>query len=113
LYVVPIDREVFRVPLEGYVMQLRRLELESVAAALGEFDTSEGNLIRLAEALRTLPPSDRAPLWELAVRHYGRHKPLEQSAGEIGMDALRARQLLQIFSEALSTVPPPEDAAAR
>jgi hypothetical protein len=105
-----VDPERFRVPLNGYVMQLRRLELESVAAGLGEFDASEeGNLITLAEAVRAMPARDRAPLWELAVRRYGRHKPLEQAAGEIGMDAIHARELLAAFSHALATVPPPED----
>jgi hypothetical protein len=107
-----VDPERFRVPLDGYVMQLRRSELESVAAGLGEFDASdEGNLITLAEALRALPVRDRAPLWELAVRRYGRHKPLRQAAGEIGMDAIHARELLEAFSHALAWVPPPEDAA--
>ena len=99
-------------PLDGYVMQLRRSELESVASGLGEFDASdEGNLITLAEALRAMPVRDRAPLWELAVRRYGRHKPLERAAGEIGMDAIHARELLEAFSHALALVPPPEDAA--
>jgi hypothetical protein len=104
------DPEAFRIPLDGYVMQLRQGELESVAAGLGEFDASaEGNLITLAEAVRRLPVSDRAPLWELAIRRYGRHKPLEQAAGEIGMDTIRARGLLEAFSRALAEVPPPED----
>jgi hypothetical protein len=104
-----VDPEQFRVPLNGYAMQLRRLELESVAAGMGEFDASEeGNLITLAEAIRALPVRDRAPLWELAVRRYGRHKPVEQAAGEIGMDAIHARELLAAFSHALLSVPPPE-----
>ena len=30
--------EALRVPLDGYVMQLRRSELEEVAGGLGEFD---------------------------------------------------------------------------
>jgi hypothetical protein len=93
-------------------MQLRPSELESVAAGLGEFDTSEeGNLITLAEAVRSLPERDRAPLWELAMRRYGRHKPVEQAAGEIGMDVIRARALLESFAQALTAVPPPEDGA--
>jgi hypothetical protein len=105
-----VDAEAFRVPLDGYVMQLRRSELESVAAGLGEFDASEeGNLLTLVEALRALPASDRAPLWELAVRRYGRHKPLEQAAGEIGMDVIRARALLEAFSRAIAAVPAPEE----
>jgi hypothetical protein len=104
-----VDPERFRVALNGYAMQLRRLELESVAAGLGEFDSSEeGNLITLAEAVRSMPARDRAPLWELAVRRYGRHKPLEYAAGEIGMDVIHARELLAAFSQALANVPPPE-----
>ena len=100
-----------RVPLGGdYVMSLRPSELESVAAGLGEFDASEqGNLITLAEAVNALPTLDRAPLWELIVRRYGRRKPLEQAAGEIGMDAIHARDLLHVFSHTLAKVPPPED----
>jgi hypothetical protein len=105
-----LDPEALRVPFDGFVMQLRRGELESVAAGLGEFDSSdEGNLLTLAAALRSLPSRDRAPLWELAVRRYGRGKPLEQAAAEIGMDAIRARALLDEFSRALAGVPPPED----
>jgi hypothetical protein len=108
-----LKREAFRVPLEGYVMQLRRGELESVAGGLGEFDASEeGNLITLAEALRRMPTSDRAPVWELAIHRYGRHKPLEQAAGEIGMDLIHARDLLETFAHALAAVPPPEESAA-
>ena len=108
-----LNREAFLVPLEGYLMQLRRGELESVAGGLGEFDASEeGNLITLAEALRGMPIRDRAPVWELAVRRYGRHKPLEQAAGEIGMDVIHARGLIEAFAHALAAVPPPEVSAA-
>jgi hypothetical protein len=104
--------EAFEVPLGGYVMHLRRSELESVAAGLGEFDASEeGNLLTLAEALRRLPTGDRAPLWELAIRRYGRHKLPGQAAGEIGMDPIHAGALLEAFSRALVEVPPPEDRA--
>ena len=104
-----LEFEALRVPLDGYVMQLRRSELESVAAGLGEFDASaEGNLLVLAEALRQIPTIDRAPLWELAVRRNGRHKALDQAAGEIGMDVIRARALLDSFEKALVAVPPPE-----
>jgi hypothetical protein len=104
-----VEAERFEVPLDGYGMRLRRLELESVAAGLGEFDSSEeGNLITLAEAVRAMPARDRAPLWELAVRRYGRHKPVEQAAGEIGMDVIHAHELLAAFSRALAAVPPPE-----
>jgi hypothetical protein len=101
--------QAFRVPLDGYVMQLRPSELEAVAAGLGEFDSSqEGDLITLAEAVRRLPTSDRAPAWELAVRRYGRHKPLRQAAGEIGMDVVHAQDLIERFSHLLVTVPPPD-----
>jgi hypothetical protein len=87
-----------RVPLDGgFVMQLRDSELESVDAGLGEFGS-----LRLAEAVRALPATDRAPLWELAVRHYGRRKPLEQAAAEIGIDAQRARGLVEALSKALA-----------
>jgi len=58
--------------------------------------------------VRRLPPNARAPLWELAARRYGRHKPLEQAAGEIGMDVLHAQRLLGQFSKLLTSVPPPD-----
>src|SRR5215216_7403238 len=99
----------FEVSLDGLVMRLRLSELEAVAAGLGEFDSSEeGDLITLAEAVRRLPTSDRAPAWELAMRRYGRHKPLPQAAGEIGMDVIRAQDLLERFCQGLVAVPPPE-----
>jgi hypothetical protein len=83
-------------------MSLRRAELEAVVAGLGEFDTSaQGDYRTLVEALRRLPPRDRAPTWELAVRHFGRQKPLVQAAGEIGLDALRAQALIDQFSSSL------------
>ena len=101
----------FRVPLDGFEMHLRRSELEAVAAGLGSFDASaEGDLVTLAEALRRLPAAERAPTWELAVRRYGHHKPLPQAAGEIGLDALHAEELLARFTAALTQVPPPESA---
>jgi hypothetical protein len=85
-----------RVPLNGYAIQLRRSELESVAAGLGELDTAaQRDPITLAEALRRLPVNDRAPTWELAVRRFGRHKELDQAAGEIGMDLVHAGDLLE------------------
>ena len=99
------DRESLRVPLDGYSMQLRRGELDSLASGLHDVGAPRRNdPIALAEALRDLPPSDRAPFWELAVRHYARHKPLEQAAGEIGMDTVRARKLLESFTEALRSL---------
>lgn len=105
----PEQVDPIRVPLDGHMMVLRPSELSAVAAGLGEFDASaEGNVITLAEALRRMPSNDRAPLWELAVRRYGRHKPLAQAAGEIGMDRIHAARLLERFAELLTTVPPPE-----
>jgi hypothetical protein len=99
----------FDVPLDGFDMHLRRSELEAVASGLGRFDASaEGDLVTLAEALRRLPTADRAPTWELAVRRYGHHKPLTQAAGEIGLDAVHAEELLARFTAALVEVPPPE-----
>jgi hypothetical protein len=92
---VDVNEEALRIPLDGYAMQLRPSELESVAAGLPESAPAT-----LPEALKRLPANDRAPLWELATRHYGRHKPIEQAAGEIGMDPIRAHSLLHAFSEA-------------
>jgi len=106
---VVLDRDALRVPLNGLAMQLRRTELELVAAGLGEFDSSpEGDLITLAEALRRLPANDRAPAWELAVRRFGRHTPLAQAAGEIGLDVVVGRDLLERFAHNLTAVPPPD-----
>ena len=104
-----MDNTALRVPLNGFAMQLRTSELESVAAGLGEFDSSEeGDLLTLAEAVRRLPTNDRAPMWELAIRRYGRHKPLAQAAGEIGLDLIVARDLLDRFAHNLAAVPPPD-----
>ena len=97
------------VPLNGFAMHLRPSELESVAAGLGEFDSSEeGDLLTLAEAVRRLPTNERAPLWELAVRRYGRHKPLAQAAGEIGLDLVVARDIMERFAHNLTAVTPPD-----
>ncbi len=99
----------FEVPLNGFPMHLRRSELEEVAAGLGEFDASEeGDLITLAEAVARTPIRDRAPTWELAVRRFGHHKPLAQAAGEIGLDEVHARRLLERFTHLLAEVPAPE-----
>jgi hypothetical protein len=105
-----LDPESLRVPLDGGVtLNLRPSELESVAEGLGEFDASaRGNALTLAAAVRSLPTNDRAPLWELAVRRYGRRKSLEQATAEIGMDLVRGRALLDAFSSALGSVPAPE-----
>ena len=104
-----MDQLLLTVPLNGLAMHLRLSELESVAAGLGEFDSSEeGDLLTLAEAVRRLPPNDRASAWELAVRRYGRHKPLAQAAGEIGLDVIVARDLMERFAHNLAAVPPPD-----
>ena len=104
-----MEHHLWTVPLNGLAMHLRPSELESVAAGLGEFDSSaEGDLITLAEAVRRLPPSNRAPAWELAVRRYGRHKPLAQAAGEIGLDLIVARDLIERFAHNLTVVSPPD-----
>lgn len=99
------DPEAFRVPLDGFEMHLRPSELEAVSAHLGPLPAGPraDALLALAEAVRTLPVRDRAPLWELAIRHYARAKPLDRAAAEIGMDALHARTLLDTFTRALST----------
>jgi hypothetical protein len=103
------DSDGLSVTLDSYVMHLRPSELRAVAAGMGELATpTEDALQTLVEAVRALPVSDRAPLWELAVRRYGRAKPLEQAAGEIGMDALRARALLETFERAIAAALPPE-----
>ena len=111
---VASDQARFRVALEGsFAMNLRPSELRAVSAGLGKFDAcEEGDLLTLVEALRGMPTNDRAAVWELAVRRYGRHKPLAQAAGEIGMDEIHARELLDHFSHLLATVPPPEHVSA-
>lgn len=93
-----------RVPLNGFVMQLRRPELEAVAAGLA---SSPDDLAALAEGLRRLPVADRAPTWELAVRRFGHGKRLAQAAGEIGLDEVHADELLQRFTRSLTDVPTP------
>ena len=104
-----IEGDRFDVPIDGFVMHLRISELEAVAAGLGAFDSSEeGDLLTLARALRCLGPAERAPTWELAVRRFGRHKPLTQAAGEIGLDEVLARALLERFNRGLTEVPAPE-----
>jgi hypothetical protein len=99
-----VNEEAFTVALNGLAMHLRRSEVESVAAGLGEFDASkEGDLITLADAVRHLPANDRAPVWELAVRHFGRHKPIAIAAGDIGLDLIAARDLLERFAHNLAS----------
>ena len=86
------DRATLRVPLNGFAIQLRPSELESVASGLGQSELSA-----LVEALWRLPVNDRAPAWELAVRHFGRGTELAQAAGEIGMDRIHAVALVEDF----------------
>ena len=94
------DPEALRVPLDTFVMQLRPSELEGVASGIADHLVAGQDA--LAAAVRALPTGDRAPLWELAVRHYARRKPVDQAAAEIGMDPIHARALLEAFSEALA-----------
>ena len=95
--------DAFEVPLDGYVMHLRRSELELVAAGASELDASaEGDLLILAHAVCQLPTAERAPTWELALRSLGRGKAAPQAAGEIGLDEIVARALLERFSRGLT-----------
>ncbi len=89
--------EPLRVPIDTFAMHLRPSELAGVAGGLG----GTWELTALADAVRALPRNDRAPFWELATRHYARHKPVDRAAGEIGMDTLHARALLEAFARAL------------
>lgn len=91
-----MQAETFTVPIDAYAMHLRPSELAAVAASLG------ADKKRLVPAVRALPVNDRAPLWELAMRHYARRRPLDQAAGEIGMDLIRARTLIETFSQAVA-----------
>jgi hypothetical protein len=98
----PIEPLGVAVPLDVYTMHLRPSELALVAAGMAELGRIEANLpAALPDALRRLPTIDRAPLWELAVRHFGRRKPLAQSAAEIGMDAIHAAELVDSLALAL------------
>jgi len=90
----------FEVPIDAFTMQLQPSELRAVASGLPP--TSDPRMLEaVAAAVRALPPRDRAPLWELAVRHYARRRSVGQAAAEIGMDPLRARDLLDAFTQAL------------
>lgn len=96
----------FTVPLEGYAMNVRPSEAAAVAARFGGMDPrSEADQARIVEALRRMPARDRAPAWELVMRHLGRGKPLDRAAGEIGMDLVHAEALLAGFLEALDAGP--------
>jgi hypothetical protein len=105
------DEALLHVPLDGFAMRLRRSELAAVAAGIGAAETAAAvESSTLAAALRRLPIGDRAPTWELAVRRYGQGKPLAQAAGEIGLDAVHARELLARFAHLLAEAAPPEPA---
>jgi hypothetical protein len=93
-----VENRFFSVPIGGYDMRLRPSEVEAVTAGLGASQNEP--LERIVGAVAALSVSDRAPAWELALRHYGRRKPLEQAAGEIGMDVIRARALVEQFASA-------------
>jgi hypothetical protein len=98
-----VGADGFEVPLDGYVMHLRRSELEAVAAGVRGLDSSTAvDLLSLAHAVRQVPMAERAPTWELALRSFGRGKPVPQAAGEIGLDELVARALLERFSRGLT-----------
>jgi len=92
----PAD-DALRVPIDSYAMQLRPSEVAAVAGAVG----GAFEVPAVVDALRALPAHDRAPFWELATRHFARHKPIQQAAGEIGMDTLHAQALLDAFARAL------------
>lgn len=79
----------------GAVMHLRPSEVASVARGLAASGgVAEGATpVAVAAALSTLDERDRAPAWELAVRHLARGKPLVVAAAEIGMDSVRAEAL--------------------
>ena len=86
------------VPLAGFAMELRPSELAAVATGY----PAERTPAALCAALLRLDVADRAPTWELSMRHFGRGKPADQAAGEIGMDALHAAALLAQLDRALS-----------
>ncbi len=96
-----VEIRTFSVPLGGLDMQLRPSEVEAVAAGIGAFTSAQANTLEdVVRAVVALPIGDRAPAWELAIRHYGRRKPLEQAAGEIGLDRIRARALMASLTAA-------------
>ncbi|GAC1321716.1 MAG: hypothetical protein NVSMB2_18680 [Chloroflexota bacterium] len=97
------------IPLDAATMHLRRSELDAVVEDVGQGDVSfENQAARLVEAVRTLPPTDRAPTWELVARHVARRTPLPLAAGQIGMDLLHARDLLAALQQAIAALPASE-----
>lgn len=87
----------FSVPLNGIDMRLRRSELAAVSSGLGQREDDVKLHGRLADALRALPLGERAPTWELVLRRFAHGKPLAWAAGEIGLDEVVAKDLLDRF----------------
>jgi hypothetical protein len=101
-----IETTAAPLPLDGYTMHLQPSEVALVTEGMADLDWfNDADPRALPDALQRLPSIDRAPVWEVSVRHFGRRKPLSQAAAEIGMDALHARDLLARLAEALD-VPP-------
>ena len=93
-----MDNPAFEVSLNGFTMQLRRVEVDPVAAGLEALAGRRvANTADLAVALRRLPVPDRAPTWELTVRQFGRRTPLALAAAQIGLDELRAPGLIDAY----------------
>ncbi len=93
-----MDNPAFEVPLNGFTMHLRRVEVDPVAAGLEALAGRRvANKADLAAALRQLPVPDRAPTWELTARRFGRRTPLALAAGQIGLDELRAPGLIDAY----------------
>jgi hypothetical protein len=98
-----MDDPAFEVPLSGFTMRLRRAEVDPVLAGLEALGGRRvANAADLAAALRELPVADRAPTWELTVRHFGRQTPLTLAAGQIGIDELRAPGIIDAYLAHLS-----------
>ncbi|MBV9353942.1 MAG: hypothetical protein JO023_00300 [Chloroflexi bacterium] len=93
-----MEDPAFEVPLNGYTMLLRRVELDPVATGVEALAGRRiANTAELARALRQVPVADRAPTWELTVRHFGRRTPLTLAAAQIGLDELRAPVLIDAY----------------
>ena len=86
-----LDVAARTIPLTNAAMVVRPSELAAVGAGWSGAAPSPAELV---DALRHLDAADRAPTWELVMRHYGRGKRTAQAAAEIGMDVLHAEALL-------------------
>lgn len=86
-------------------MHVRPSEAEQVASGLGLPDRGMAAAETLGRAFQKLALRDRPPAWELAVRHYGHGKSLEQAAGEVGLDLLLARDITRAVRAALGLEP--------